>query len=243
VADLKAMPGIERVSLTTNGLLLGGLAKELAASGLDGVNISLDTLNPDRYRALTLSDGPDSALSGMAGALLAGIKTVKLNCVPMGGVNEADLVPLAAVAERQEVHVRFIELMPIGPGHRFRRLKNAEVKRRLEAAFGEMSPSFEPLGSGPAVYYSLPGFVGKIGFISAMSERFCQGCTRIRLTADGLLKTCLHMDEGVDLVGALCAQSDEPLREEIIRAVWKKPRGHAFSSARGMARMMSQIGG
>jgi len=246
VAALKAMPGIEEVSLTTNGLLLAGLAKELARSGLDSVTVSLDTLNPDTYRALTVSDGLGEALSGLEGALQAGIGRVKLNCVPMVGVNESDLVPLAAIARDQKVHVRFIELMPIGPGRGFQRLSTDTVKKRLQAVYGEMTPSTEPLGNGPAVYYSLPGFAGKLGFISAMSACFCASCTRIRLTADGLLKTCLHLDEGLDLAKNLHTQSDEQLSKEIMDAVWKKPTGHAFRSdanTEDMARIMSQIGG
>lgn len=246
IRQMKMIPGIEHVSLTTNGMRLAAIAKELAEAGLDSINISLDTLDPDRYRALTRRGSVHEVQLGIAGAVAAGIKTVKVNCVPIADMNERDIISLAALAKNQDIHVRFIEMMPIGLGKQFSRVEPEWVRELLENAYGEMTPYQGKLGNGPAVYYTLPGFRGKIGFISAVSSCFCENCNRIRLTADGMLKTCLHLDEGTSLLSALSQDNDELLGQQISQAIWNKPTKHGFESEMTWQedhRMMSQIGG
>lgn len=246
VSSLKAIPGIEQVSLTTNGVLLSKLAGELAAAGLDAVNVSLDTLDPVNYRALTRVGNLEDALFGIDNAISAGIKAVKINCVPIAGMNDGGAVELAALARDRDVHVRFIEVMPIGLGKSFPRVEGHKMRELLEEAYGEMTPFGENLGNGPARYYSLQGFQGKIGFINAVSGCFCAGCNRIRLTADGVLKTCLHTDIGVSLLDGLAHEDDNTLAEQITQAIMGKPAMHSFTSdstLRSETRIMSQIGG
>jgi len=246
IACLKAIPGIEHVSLTTNGVSLAVVAQELTEAGLDSINISLDTLDPDRYRLLTRRGSVHDVLLGIAGAAAAGIQSIKINCVPIAGMNDQDLVSLAALAQNQDIHVRFIEMMPIGLGKQFRRVEPDLLRKLLEEAYGTMELYRGKLGNGPARYYSLPGFRGKIGFISAVSECFCEKCNRVRLTADGVLKTCLHLDEGVSLLPALSQDNDDLLKQQIGWAIRNKPAKHDFASEAswGMERrMMSQIGG
>ncbi|MCL1791025.1 MAG: GTP 3',8-cyclase MoaA [Peptococcaceae bacterium] len=246
IASLKSVEGIEHVSLTTNGMNLATMAQALAEAGLDSINISLDTLNPERYRALTRRGSVHSVVLGIAGAVAAGIETVKVNCVPIAGVNEKDLVGLAGLARSQNIHIRFIEMMPIGLGKQFPRVEPETVRGILEDAYGTMTPYRGKLGNGPAKYYALPGFRGKIGFISAISECFCETCNRVRLTADGMLKTCLHLDEGICLLSALSQDDDILLEQQISQAIREKPAQHDFAAETTLGteqRIMSQIGG
>ncbi|MCL1917688.1 MAG: GTP 3',8-cyclase MoaA [Peptococcaceae bacterium] len=245
---LKDIPGIDHVSLTTNGICLAAKAERLAAAGLDSVNISLDTLDPDRYQAVTRRGSVSDVLRGIESAVSAGIGTVKVNCVPIAGVNEGDLVSLAGLAQHQDIHVRFIEMMPIGLGKNFKGIGPQIICDALTAAYGEMIPFGGRLGNGPAVYYTLPGFHGKIGFINAVSGCFCQGCNRVRLTADGMLKTCLHSEVGANLLFALTQNNDRVLFDHITRAIWNKPARHDFAQGAAQTRnetrrIMSQIGG
>jgi cyclic pyranopterin phosphate synthase len=230
ISRLKSIQGIGHVSLTTNGICLAARAAELAGAGLDSVNISLDTLDPDRYRAITRRGSLGDVLRGLESAAAAGIGTVKVNCVPMAGINEADIVSLAALAKSRDIHVRFIEMMPIGLGKHFQGVAPQTIRDVLTAAYGEMAPyGGSSLGNGPAHYYTVPGFRGKIGFINAVSGCFCQACNRVRLTADGMLKTCLHAEEGVSLLYALRQSNDQMLSEQISRAIWNKPPRHDFA--------------
>ncbi|MDR1193195.1 MAG: GTP 3',8-cyclase MoaA [Peptococcaceae bacterium] len=246
IRRLKALPGLEAITLTTNGALLAARLERLISAGVAGVNVSLDTLDRATFLALTGVDALPQALDGIARAVDSGIP-LKLNCVPIEGVNEEDLTRLAALARDQELAVRFIELMPIGLGQREKGIAPAEVKRRLEEAFGPLRPWEGRLGNGPAVYYQLAGFRGKIGFIPAVSHGFCDSCDRIRLTADGYLKLCLARDTGVDLKGPLRAgASDGELAAAILAAIEKKPRRHGFGQAEvedKNSRDMHKIGG
>jgi len=167
----------------------------------------------------------------------------------MAEYNGGDLVELAGLARERPVDVRFIELMPVGLGAALTPMDNEEVRRRLEDAFGPMEPyKGKRRGNGPAVYYSLPGFVGKVGFISAISHEFCESCNRVRLTSTGFLKLCLHYSDGVSLREPLRAGAgEEELAELIRRAILKKPRRHSFGSGCQAPNRdhhtMSQIGG
>lgn len=243
---LKKIPGIDVVTMTTNGILLSDQVETLKRAGLDGINISLDTLNPGLYRELTRGGDVTVAVRGLDSALHAGIDTVKVNCVPLAGVEDQGLLALAALARERPVHVRFIEVMPIGLGKLFQPLGLDKLRAMLENAYGALQPCGAPPGNGPARYYSLPGFAGSIGFIETLDQDICSRCNRLRLTADGRLKTCLHMDSGIDLWPVLALDDESVLEKTLIEAIQNKPEHHCFG-VRGESppegRTMSQIGG
>ncbi|MDO4581692.1 MAG: GTP 3',8-cyclase MoaA [Bacillota bacterium] len=231
VARLKELPGVEQVTLTTNGVLLAEQIAALEKAGLDAVNISLDTLKPDKFRYISRLGDLSRVLAGLEAALASGIPRVKTNTVPQRGFNDDELIEIAQLARHDPLAVRFIEVMPIGEGSQYQPIDNTEVLALLEARFG----AFEPLaahiyGNGPARHYQPPGFVGKIGLISAVSHAFCSECNRLRLTADGKLKLCLYYNDGVDLRAALRGgSSDQQLMELIAAAVMNKPKQHDFA--------------
>lgn len=245
---LKEIPGIEKVTLTTNGILLGEQMEELARAGLDGLNVSLDTLDEDCYYKITRRRNLQGTLEGIREALKYPEITLKVNCVPLG-IPEQDLCGVAALAKKDLLHVRFIEMMPIGLGQEFHGMKEEEVIRLLSEQFGSLTPyEGERLGNGPCHYYTVEGFRGKIGFISAISHKFCSECNRIRLTSQGYLKTCLQYTAGRDLRSVLrCGGTDEELRAVILEAISEKPDGHVFLEKAKKDNTeqlcMSQIGG
>ncbi len=245
IQQLKAVPGIDQVTLTTNGVDLAPSWQALCQAGLDGVNISLDTLDRALYAKLTRRDRLDDALKGLRLAAASGQMPVKVNCVP---TTRAQLLwDVAELARTQSIHVRFIERMPVGLGRDVPSLSAAETKAVLEAAFGPLSPTDGPAGNGPAEYFCLPGFRGTIGFISALSHTFCQNCNRVRLTATGFLKPCLQFAHGVDLRGPLRAgASDQALLAHMAAAIRAKPSAHHFGAPFTQGderRNMRQIGG
>lgn len=247
IRKLKEIPGIEDVSLTTNGTRLADCIGLLADCGIDGINLSLDTLNPELYEKITRTSGAfPKVMEGFEKALEhPGIK-LKINCVPLR-IPEQNLPEIAGLAQNHPVHVRFIELMPIGLGKTLPFKSEADTMMELEQAYGTLVPCDEALGNGPCRYYSLPGFQGRIGFISALSHKFCSGCNRIRLTADGRLKTCLQYDIGVNLKELLrSGKSDAELEAAILQALESKPEEHHFTESAvksGETRPMFQIGG
>ena len=244
VAGLKEIPATQSVTLTTNGVLLAEQLPKLVDAGLDGVNISLDTLDRERYAAITRRDVLPDALRGLEAALAVPELNVKLNCVPIGDHPE-DWVALAGLARESRLAVRFIELMPIGIGRDLGPCTEEQVRKAVEEVYGTMAPYEGVLGNGPCSYVSLPGFAGKIGFISAMSHKFCRSCNRVRLTASGFLKTCLQYETGVDLA-PLLRESDERLRDAAVEAIRSKPAAHQFGETLicgGEAHRMNEIGG
>jgi cyclic pyranopterin phosphate synthase len=245
VHALKELPLIEQVTLTTNGVLLCDFIDELADAGLDAVNISLDTLDEQRYEAITRRPGLNRALMAISRALEKNI-TVKINIVPVRELNGGSLSALALLAKDKPIDVRFIELMPIGCGRQLTPIDGEEIKAELTQAFGSLTPFDGTRGNGPAVYYSLNGFAGKIGFISAVSHEFCESCNRVRLTSTGFLKLCLNHNMGIDLKMPLRAGVDnEQLTRLMENAIQNKPVRHAFGgqSADTETKGMSQIGG
>ncbi len=247
VGMLKAIPGIREVTMTTNGILLPRELPGLVEAGLDAVNISLDTLDPAHFEALTRFPLEGNVREAIDAALAAGLR-VKVNTVGIEEYNGGDLAELAALARDRQLDVRFIELMPIGLGKTLTPIPGEEVRRRLEERFGPMEPYKGRRGNGPAVYYSVPGFVGKVGFISAVSHEFCQSCNRVRLTSTGFLKLCLHYNDGISLRDLIRrGAGEEELAETIRRAILHKPLHHAFGESCAApnleARTMSQIGG
>ena len=188
IADLKQVPGVEQVTLTTNGVLLRQNLERLKTAGIDGINISLDTLNEFTFRELTRNGDIDTVLEGLQAALAARICPIKINALLLKGKNDSELETLAAMARDMDVSVRFIELMPIGLGTVYEPVSCEEVLQRLTVAYGRPEEYDRPMGNGPARYYTFPGFKGKIGLINAISHAFCSSCNRVRLTSDGWLK-------------------------------------------------------
>jgi cyclic pyranopterin phosphate synthase len=243
---LKGTPGIRRVAMTTNGVLLAEHLEELLEAGLDAVNISLDSTDREQYRAITGMDELDRVLASVR--LAAGKLPVKINCVVQRGVNEDAPASLAALARDLPVDVRFIELMPIGAGKNLEPVPNASVLAMLEERYGRTTEDPDPRGSGPAVYRRPEGFSGRIGFISAMHGKFCGECNRLRLTSTGELKPCLCYADSIPLREIL--RGDDPdkaerIREIIREAVMRKPQAHCFETGDDVTehRKMSQIGG
>ena len=245
VGLLKRVPGIRRVAMTTNGILLRGRVAEAAAAGLDALNLSIDALNPDLYRKMTRGGELSEVLATLDEALALGLQ-VRLNAVTVRGLNEGELVPLAALAERLPVDVRFIELMPVGCGRAFMPIPGDAVKARLERAFGPLQPVEGRRGDGPAVYCRPAGFAGCIGFISPLSHGFCDRCNRVRLTPEGWLKLCLNRSTGLDLRALLRGGCDDGALADALRlAILEKPDGHGFGEAipDRECRGMHQFGG
>lgn len=246
VENLKKTPGIEQVTLTTNGILLLEKWKALKAAGLDGINLSLDTLNPQVYGQITRREGLEKTLEGMKKALEDGTIPLKINCVPMG-IPGQNVEELAELSRKYPVHVRYIEMMPIGLGKEYRGVTEEELLGELEALYGKSKAYEGRLGNGPGHYFEFPGFLGKVGFISAISHKFCHQCNRVRLTSQGFLKTCLQYENGVELRGLLrSGAGDEELEEVIQKEILCKPVSHHFlqeEKEETEHRIMSQIGG
>ena len=244
VKKLKQTTGIEEVTLTTNGQDLSRHMDDLKASGIDGINISLDTLDPDRYTFITGGGCLNKTLQGIDAALAAGVQT-KVNCLLQKGFNEDEISRLAQFAFRMGILLRFIELMPIGIADPSLGISSQLVLSLLLETWPDLAPDHRRHGNGPAVYYSRPGIPGGIGLISAIHNRFCSGCNRIRLTSQGQIKPCLCYEDGIDLKPYL-KRSDRELEEALREAILKKPAGHCFTVERfgsGEHRLMSQIGG
>ncbi len=246
IKQLKAVPGIDEVTMTTNGVLLAGVMQEAADAGLDGINISLDTLDENQFTQMTRLGELSKTLSTIHQALEMGIPSVKINVVPVKGINEASMVPLAGMAREKPIHVRFIELMPVGCGAAFESISQEDIKAGIEAVYGPLERDPKRRGNGPASYYRLKGFQGSIGFISALSHEFCDQCNRVRITADGQLKLCLNHRVGIDLKqhlrsGASAGEIARLMREAILN----KPQNHAFKDMPEdkEERRMFQIGG
>ena len=248
VAGLKATPGIRRVTLTTNAVLLAEQLPALLDAGLDSVNISLDTLRPEVFRQITARDDFAAVQAGLQAALESGLP-VKLNCVPQAGINEGELEQLAALAKDNALQVRFIEMMPIGYGAAMPCISGPELRARFARRWPELAPlsaaQEHALGDGPAVYYTVPGWQGSIGFIAAVHGKFCASCNRVRLTSQGFLRPCLASETGCDLRALLRSGADDAqLLAAIRETIWAKPREHHFNdSSMPATRGMYRIGG
>ena len=248
VKEIKSIKGIEKVTLTTNGVLLGDIIEELAKYKIDGINVSLDTLDRKLYNQITRFDLLHQVQESIHEVLKYPDIPVKINCVPLN-LRSQNLIDIAALAKDQKLHVRFIEMMPIGYGKNFEYLSEESIIALLTEAFGPLSSYKESLGNGPCHYYQLQGFQGKIGFISALSHQFCASCNRVRLTSQGFLKSCLQYETGKDLRLLLRSGADDKeiaaVMQECIR---KKPKGHAFltqqfNGTQENRLIMSKIGG
>lgn len=246
MARLKAAKGVEQVTLTTNGILLPGVLDRLAELGIDGINVSLDTLDPALYQHITGFDGGAVEQIGttLARCAALGIPT-KINAVLLPETLET-LPQLAAVAQTLPVDVRFIELMPIGEGAGLAGPSTDRALELLRQAWPDLHPTAERRGNGPAAYYAAAALQGRIGLIGALSHTFCEGCNRVRLTSTGMLKPCLCYETGSDLRSLLRGGcSEEQLAQAMAQTIRTKPTAHCFQQQQNVTehRAMYQIGG
>jgi len=248
VAKLAAIPGIEDLALSTNGLLLPDLIGPLVAAGLNRVNVSLDTLRPDRFERIARRPGLDRVLAGIDAAIAAGLAPVKVNCVVMRGYNDDELLDFAALTRERAVYVRFIEVMPVvenaaEQGNTY--VSSDEILERV-GTLAELRPSEGPGGNGPARYFSFPGAPGAVGVISPLSHDYCERCNRVRLTADGRLRLCLFGDHEIDVRGPVRAGAGREEIAGIFRGgMLIKPERHHLELGKAGSRMraFSEIGG
>ena len=241
IKDIKAIDGIEKVSLTTNGILLSENLNALAEAGIEGINISLDTLDRQKYMKITGFDGLNTVLKVIDECRAFPEIKIKINAVTMADYNRDEICKLADFASEAGATLRFIEMMPIGLGTGFGGYNQDEIMTVLEEAYGPAKTINEEVGSGPAKYYSFEGLKGRIGFISPISHKFCRSCNRIRLTSEGLLRPCLGSEMGTDLRKPMRDDaSDEELASLICEEIMNKPAGHCFEATDSL---MSKIGG
>jgi len=244
VRHLAQIPGLKDMSLTTNGILLKDYAQALVDAGLKRVNISLDSLDPEVYHHLTRLGELGRVLEGMKTALQVGLHPVKINVVVLRGLND-DLEQFARLIFEYPVHVRFIEYMPFNQelNNQDAFVSCREMKEKL-GRLGRLVKATPPLGAGPAKYYTLKGALGTLGFISPISGHFCPQCNRLRLTADGQLRTCLFSNEEIDVKTVLRqGASEQDVIELIKEALRNKPRDRFAVHEVSFNRKMCQIGG
>jgi GTP 3',8-cyclase len=248
VREIARTPGVRYISMTTNGVLLGRLARPLAEAGLQRVNVSLDTLDPDKFHRLTRWGEMEDVWMGIQAAEAAGLTPIKINAVVVRGYNESDVVELAHLTLEHPWQIRFIEMMPFA-GATDLQMKQvvtaAEIQARITAALGPLKISNGGKLDGEARLFRLAGAQGDLGFISSVTAPFCATCTRARLTADGRLRLCLLREGEVDLLTPLRrGASLEELRQLILDGIWYKPWGHGLAEGViPLNRVMSEIGG
>ncbi|MEJ2696617.1 MAG: GTP 3',8-cyclase MoaA [Candidatus Sulfobium sp.] len=230
ISSLKAVMGIEDLSMTTNGVLLEKYSDEIASAGLDRVNISLDSFLPERYREITRTGELQTVLRGISAAEKAGLLPIKINMVPMKGINDAEIEAFARLTIDSDYQVRFIELMPsacIDFWSPERYIEAEQIREKIED-LGPLEP-VRPRKKGPSRYFRLKGARGVVGFISALSHHFCEDCNRLRLTADGKLRPCLFSESEIDLKSPLRNGAPDSEIARLLRlAVQVKPEGHHF---------------
>lgn len=233
------LENMQDISMTTNGILLKAMGQELKEAGLKRVNISLDTLNKDKYSQITRGGNLDHVLAGIEEAKRLGLSPIKINTVLIGGFNHDEIQDLV-ILTRQGLDVRFIELMPIGQGANFAE-ENFISNRKILDSIKDLVPVAGEDISSPARYYKLPGAKGKVGLINPISCKFCQNCNRLRLTATGMLKLCLHSNREIDLGTALRQGKD--LGQIIKSSVLTKEANHELEYKKYIERNMNEIGG
>ncbi|NLM04284.1 MAG: GTP 3',8-cyclase MoaA [Clostridiales bacterium] len=242
ITSISRIDGIKDIAMTTNGILLDRYIEDLKEAGLKRVNISIDSLNPERYKAITRGGDINQVLKGIRKTIELGMTPVKLNVVVVGGYNEDEVENFAKLTMDKDIEVRFIELMPLGEAAEWAKesfVSNESIKKRI----GNLIELPHKISS-PAKYYQLPNALGKIGFINPISDHFCSECNRIRLTSDGKLKPCLHSNQEIDILKAV-RTNPEVLREVLESAILAKPQKH-YLNTQGheyVKRNMSQIGG
>ncbi len=248
VRNIAKTEGVRSLSMTTNGILLEELAKPLAQAGLQRVNVSIDTLDPVRFKRITRWGTLDQVWNGLLASERAGLTPIKLNAVVVRGFNDQDVTELAKLTVDHPWQVRFIEMMPFGDVASFAKeqiVTDAEIQARIAAEFQPLQPVDGAKLDGEARLYTFPDAPGQVGFISSVTIPFCASCNRARLTADGVLRLCLLRDKEINLLQPLRAgASEDELRQMILEAIWWKPWGHGLAEdVIPLSRVMSQIGG
>lgn len=248
VRQLMGIDGIEEVRITTNGLLLAEKSAELYDAGIRKLNISLDTLRPERFQEITGVDAFARVWQGIEQSLEQGFSTVKINVVAMNGFNDDEFIDFARLSMEKPVQVRFIEFMPMGNDsnwHKDYYITSAEIMAKI-SQLGELTPVSSGKLDGPARSYRLPGALGTVGFISPISDHFCSQCNRLRLTSEGQLRSCLLTDKEIDLKSIIRGGgSEEDIRAAFIETIRHKPKGHQLSESEisNCHGQMSRIGG
>jgi len=248
VRGIAAIPGIRSLSMTTNGVLLSKLAEPLAAAGLERVNVSLDTLDPVKFKRVTRWGKLEEVWKGILAAEQAGLTPLKLNAVVVRGYNEEDTLDLVRLTLDHPWQVRFIEMMPFAGATDLQlgqRVTEAEIRGHIEQAFGPLEIANAGELDGEARLFHVTGAQGDIGFISSVTVPFCASCARARLTPDGVLRTCLLREHEINLLKPLRAgATQEDLRKLLLNAIWQKPWGHGLAEGEiPLNRGMSEIGG
>ena len=249
LSSLTSISGLKDISLTTNGILLKNKIQKIKSAGIRRINISLDTLNREKFKTITGYDGFEQVWEGIELALDIGFHPIKINMVVMKGINDDEVADMAGLSLRFPFHIRFIEYMPIGLTNHtvpFSYISNADVKKSLERV-GKLIQVPRARMDGPTVRYTFEGAPGEIGFISPLTNHFCQTCNRLRLTASGKLRPCLLSDQEADIKGPLRdGASDRELARIFLKTAHKKPHSHQVSCEKttwSYSREMSAIGG
>lgn len=249
IAELKKIKDISDISLTTNGVLLDEMAPGLRDAGVSRINISLDSLNARKFFEITGSDSWGRVWRGINRAEETGFSPLKINMVPVKGVNDGEVTDFARLTRERNIHVRFIEFMPIGANDRWHRescVTAGEIRAAIEREVGPLAPFTKEKSAGPSDNYQIAGARGVIGFISPISKHFCASCRRLRLTADGKIRPCLLSDTEIDVKSPLRGGCDDRELERLLRlALEIKPERHYITKtgAGCSHRAMSRIGG
>lgn len=244
VNSLKNDIGFESVTLTTNGILLSENIDSLLGAGIDGINISLDTMDRQKYREITRFGEFNSVKNAIDKLLDKGFKNVKINMVPIYGINSDEIIDFVDFAHNNPVAVRFIELMPISEAVNYKGIKREKIISKIRAKYGEEKLLNEKLGNGPAEYYTFKNFNGKIGFIDAVGHRFCENCNRVRMDSSGNLRLCLEYGDGISMLDFLQGKiSKDEFKEKLRKIIYKKPIANDFDVNSVRDFNMNNIGG
>jgi cyclic pyranopterin phosphate synthase len=246
IRQIVALPGISEVAMTTNALLLHKHAEALADAGLSRLNVSLDSLRPDRFERLTRSRLLEETWRGIRAAQAAGLGPIKVNTVVVSGFNDDELGDWVELTRDSDLIVRFLEVMPMGEGAEMRRLGGfhdlTKARQALETKYG-LEPAERGVGNGPARYWRVPGARGKLGFITPISDKYCDTCSRFRLTSTGRIRPCLASEFEVDALPAIRSGTDDEILEAFRVAALGKPKGHRWETGVTTATGMSSLGG
>lgn len=244
VGKLKSIDGISCVTLTSNGILLSEKAELLKDAGLDAVNVSLDTLNPDEFKRVAGREGLDKVLDGIDAAVNYGIP-VKINTVNRPELQDETVIDLVNYFKERPIDIRFIEMMPVGAGKLEGTTDNAKIRNVLESVYGKPIEDKSVHGNGPAVYYCYPNVKGSIGFISAVHGKFCRSCNRIRMSAIGELKSCLCYQSTASIREPLRTGDIQTVKRILFDAIYNKPLEHCFENPDAVTehKNMTSIGG
>ncbi len=240
IAKVSKLDGIKEIAMTTNGILLKRFAKDLKEAGLNRVNVSLDTLDANKYKNITRGGSLEEFWEGIKEAKRVGLRPIKINTVLMGGFNDSEIGDFIGMTRDEKIDVRFIELMPIGEAASWAKEKFVSNSTILEKV-KDLVPVLGEDISSPATYYKLPDAKGRVGIINPISCKFCKNCNRIRLTSQGMLKLCLHSNREIDIKAVL--RSGEDIKSLLLRSVLTKEKSHHLEDGIYIDRNMNQIGG